>query len=66
MLELVIPSSLDQTLAPPGAHVCLIFSQYTPYTLNNGQQWDNETKDAYAKKVINVSRVIFLFCFVFV
>ncbi|KAF4527484.1 hypothetical protein B566_EDAN017752 [Ephemera danica] len=51
MLEMVIPSSLDKTLAPPGAHVCLIFSQYTPYTLTGGQTWDKETKENYAKKI---------------
>jgi phytoene dehydrogenase-like protein len=31
MIEMTIPSSLDGTLAPPGHHVCLIFSQYAPY-----------------------------------
>ena len=27
MIEMTIPSSLDSTLAPPGHHICLVFSQ---------------------------------------
>ncbi|CAB3365815.1 Hypothetical predicted protein [Cloeon dipterum] len=53
MLEMVIPSSLDKTIAPPGCHVCLIFSQYTPYHLKDGGVWSEETKDSYAKQVFN-------------
>ncbi len=34
MIEMVIPSSLDDSLAPKGHHVCLFFTQYTPYGLN--------------------------------
>ncbi|PIN88202.1 hypothetical protein AB205_0177190, partial [Aquarana catesbeiana] len=48
MMELCIPSSLDPTLAPPGCHVISIFSQYTPYTLTGGRQWDEEEKNRYA------------------
>ena len=46
MIEMVIPSSLDPTLAPDKCHVCLLFTQYTPYNLS-GKKWDNETKDEY-------------------
>ncbi|KAK3095781.1 hypothetical protein FSP39_019008 [Pinctada imbricata] len=52
MIEMVIPSSLDSTIAPPGAHVCLFFTQYTPYKLTNGQ-WDEETKNAYADLIFD-------------
>ena len=34
MIEMTIPSSLDDSLAPKGHHVCLFFTQYTPYDLN--------------------------------
>ena len=51
MLEMTIPSSLDKTIAPPGCHVCLIFSQFTPYHLRGGKTWDQQTKQAYAKQV---------------
>lgn len=40
MIEMVIPSSLDPTLAPKGAHVILLFCQYFP----------NHIKDAKAKE----------------
>lgn len=53
MLEMTIPSSLDKTIAPPGCHVCLIFSQFTPYHLRGGKTWDQKTKQAYAKQVKN-------------
>lgn len=48
---MVIPSSLDHTLAPPGAHVCLLFTQFTPYTLAGGRVWDTMVKEEYAQKV---------------
>lgn len=51
MIEMVIPSSLDATLAPPGAHVCLLFTQFTPYTLAGGRVWDTMVKEEYAQKV---------------
>jgi phytoene dehydrogenase-like protein len=51
MIEMVIPSSVDPTLAPPGCHVCLLFTQYTPYHLRNGATWDDKTKEDYAKQV---------------
>ena len=44
---MTIPSSLDPTLAPPGGHVVLLFTQYTPYHLN-GEPWTVETKNQYA------------------
>ena len=44
MIEMVIPSSLDPTLAPPGHHVCLLFTQFAPYHLKNGT-WDQAKKE---------------------
>lgn len=51
MIEMVIPSSVDPTVAPPGHHVCLLLTQYTPYHLSNGVTWDEGTKEQYAKQV---------------
>jgi phytoene dehydrogenase-like protein len=51
MIEMVIPSSVDPTLAPPDCHVSLLFTQYTPYHLRNGATWDDKTKEHYAKQV---------------
>lgn len=47
MIEMVVPSSLDPTIAPPGGHVVLLFTQYTPYKLADGE-WDEAAKDRYA------------------
>ena len=51
MIEMTIPSSLDPTLAPPGHHVCLFFTQYTPYSLNGG--WTKEAKEQYAQLIFD-------------
>ncbi|MEE6486246.1 hypothetical protein FKM82_014554 [Ascaphus truei] len=53
MIELCIPSSLDPTLAPPGCHVISLFTQYTPYTLSEGRQWNNEERNRYADTVFD-------------
>ncbi|ESO95151.1 hypothetical protein LOTGIDRAFT_117673 [Lottia gigantea] len=53
VIEMVIPSSLDKTISPPGSHVVLLFTQYTPYTLANGQKWDEKTKQDYANIVFD-------------
>ncbi|NP_001088589.1 pyridine nucleotide-disulphide oxidoreductase domain 2 L homeolog [Xenopus laevis] len=53
MIELCIPSSLDPTLAPPGCHVISLFTQYTPYTLSEGRQWNEEEKNLYADMVFD-------------
>lgn len=52
MIEMVIPSVLDKTIAPEGAHVCLLFTQYTPYSPSAG--WQEAAKEEYATKVFNV------------
>ena len=52
MIEMVIPSSLDTTLAPPGHHVCLLFTQYAPYNLASGE-WDDATKEEYANVIFD-------------
>ena len=58
IIELVIPSTLDDTLAPAGAHVASLFCQHVAPALPNGQSWDAhreavadlmiDTVDAYA------------------
>jgi len=40
IVELVIPSTLDDSLAPPGQHVASLFCQHVAPTLPNGQSWD--------------------------
>ncbi|XP_045129040.1 pyridine nucleotide-disulfide oxidoreductase domain-containing protein 2-like isoform X2 [Portunus trituberculatus] len=54
MIEMTMPSSCDPTLAPPGCHVALFFTQYIPYTRGDGRPWDEQTKVEYAKKIFSV------------
>lgn len=39
IIEMVIPSTLDDTLAPPGCHVASLFCQHFAYDLPGGRSW---------------------------
>ncbi|MBU6165839.1 MAG: NAD(P)/FAD-dependent oxidoreductase [Alphaproteobacteria bacterium] len=41
IVEMLIPSTLDDSLAPPGAHVASLFCQQFAPTLPKGQSWDD-------------------------
>jgi phytoene dehydrogenase-like protein len=51
-LDITIPSLIDPTLAPPGAHVMSIHVQYAPYKLKTGD-W-NSRREEFADKAIDV------------
>uniref|UniRef100_UPI00398EC629 pyridine nucleotide-disulfide oxidoreductase domain-containing protein 2 n=1 Tax=Pristiophorus japonicus TaxID=55135 RepID=UPI00398EC629 len=53
LIELCIPSILDPTIAPPACHVISIFTQYTPYHLRGGKEWDELAKNGYADRVFD-------------
>ena len=53
IVEMCIPSSLDPTLAPKGAHVVSLFTQYTPYSPVDGT-WTEEKKEKYCNTVFNL------------
>jgi phytoene dehydrogenase-like protein len=40
MIEMCIPSTLDDTLAPPGKHVASLFCQHFHPRLSDGRDWD--------------------------
>ena len=40
IIEMLIPSTVDPTLAPPGQHVASLFCQHFAYDLPNGLEWD--------------------------
>ncbi|MCC2957416.1 NAD(P)/FAD-dependent oxidoreductase [Massilia sp. IC2-477] len=42
IVELLIPSTLDPTLAPPGQHVASLFCQHVAPQLPDGMSWDGE------------------------
>jgi phytoene dehydrogenase-like protein len=52
VLEVTIPSIVDDSLAPDGKHVMSIFVQYAPYDLANGS-WDDH-RDAFADRCISI------------
>lgn len=41
IIEMLIPSTLDDTLAPRGAHVASLFCQHTAPKLPDGRSWDD-------------------------
>jgi phytoene dehydrogenase-like protein len=49
-LDIVIPSLLDPSMAPPGKHVMSIFVQYAPYHLNGG--WTEARREAFGDAVV--------------
>jgi len=51
-LNIVLPSLVDPSVAPPGKHVLSAFVQYAPYQLADGLDWDSE-RDAFGETVID-------------
>jgi phytoene dehydrogenase-like protein len=41
IIEMLIPSTLDDSLAPPGAHVASLFCQHVAPELPDGKSWDD-------------------------
>ncbi len=46
IIEMLIPSTIDPTLAPPGAHVASLFCQHFAYSLPGGRAWRDERERA--------------------
>ena len=46
VIEMLIPSTLDSTLAPKGQHVASLFCQHFRYDLGPGRSWDTEREKA--------------------
>jgi phytoene dehydrogenase-like protein len=52
VIEILIPSTLDATLAPAGKHVASLFVQHVAPHLSNGRSWD-DARDEFADLVID-------------
>ncbi len=53
VVEMLIPSTLDPALAPPGQHVASLFVQHVAPHLPDGRSWkDEREKEAFADLVI--------------
>ncbi|MBA3728455.1 MAG: NAD(P)/FAD-dependent oxidoreductase, partial [Actinobacteria bacterium] len=55
MIDAVIPSTKDPTLAPEGAHVMTCFVQYAPYEIE-GAGWDGRREDFGDVVIDTISR----------
>jgi phytoene dehydrogenase-like protein len=45
IVEMLIPSTLDDSLAPPGQHVASLFCQHVAPALPNGASWDDHREE---------------------
>jgi phytoene dehydrogenase-like protein len=52
IIEMLIPSTLDDTLAPPGAHVASLFCQHVAPQLPDGRSW-NDARESTADLMID-------------
>ena len=52
-MDVVIPSLVDPTVAPPGKHVMSIFVQYAPYRLAEGPEAWPDQREAFGDTVID-------------
>jgi phytoene dehydrogenase-like protein len=52
MLEITIPTTYDDSIAPPGKHIMCIFAQYAPYTLKDAH-WDS-MKEEFGDRCIDL------------
>ncbi len=56
IVEMLIPSCVDDSLAPPGKHVASLFCQQFAYDLPNGRSWDDESEAAADAVIDTVTR----------
>ncbi|KAL8152065.1 hypothetical protein V2J09_021873 [Rumex salicifolius] len=54
IIEMTIPSSLDETISPPGKHVINLFIQYTPYKPTDGSWEDSAYRESFAKRCFSL------------
>jgi len=52
IIEMLIPSTLDDTLAPKGKHVASLFCQQFAFDLPDGKKWEDE-REKVADHIIN-------------
>ncbi len=52
IVEMLIPSTLDDSLAPAGAHVASLFAQHFDYTLPEGRSW-HDAREPAADRIID-------------
>jgi phytoene dehydrogenase-like protein len=53
ILEITMPTSADNTIAPEGKHLLSVFVQYAPYQLSGGQCWD-QVKESFGDRCVEL------------
>jgi phytoene dehydrogenase-like protein len=56
VVEMLIPSVLDDSLAPPGKHVASLFCQQFAYDLPDGMVWENQREQVADHIIATVGR----------
>ena len=51
-IDVVIPTLVDPSLAPPGKHVMSCFVQWAPYHLADGARWDDAMREDFGDTVV--------------
>ena len=54
MIECTIPTAYDDSIAPEGKHIMCCFIQYAPYKLKAGLEWNDELKNKFADRCIDI------------
>jgi phytoene dehydrogenase-like protein len=52
-IDMVVPTLVDPSMAPPGKHVMSCFVQYAPYHLADGDEWDDARREAFRETVVD-------------
>jgi phytoene dehydrogenase-like protein len=56
VVEVLIPSTLDETLCPPGQHVASLFCQHVAPELPDGRSWDDHREEVADLMIATVDR----------
>ncbi len=56
IVELLVPSTLDDSLAPKGAHVASLFCQHVQPQLSDGRSWDDHRETVADLMIATVDR----------
>ncbi len=56
IVEMLIPSTMDDTLAPPGQHVASLFCQHFAPEMPDGRSWDDVREEAADHIIATVTR----------
>src|SRR6201747_2198050 len=56
IVEILIPSTLDDTLCPPGQHVASLFCQHVAPELPDGRSWDDHREEVADIMIATVDR----------